>query len=401
MKQILLCMFLAAIMVACRDQGVPPEPPVPPIVSGPPQWAMFHHDSRHTGNVHTPLYDGVGPAGDSVTVSWRVALDLPVWSTPAVGSDGTIYVGTRKGGGRDSGSVYAITKEGSVKWRYSQIGSVLSSPALGDDGSVYVGGSHGLYAFTPSGTLKWKHADPYATVESSPAIGDDGTVYYASDALKAIDPQTGSLKWQVAGGDYINSPSIGTDGTIYYSNRGTITAVTPGGEVKWRYNDSTYGPNVWALTVAHDGTVCFGSDASPYLYMIDSLGHLKAKIQVQGLGGTQCLDEEGFIYVVSSGELTLMYLSPGGELMWQAPLHVTGGQLNVDLNIDGNGIVCVGVSDDPGLVALEAFRKTTLLWQFGSGYPDNGRTMAASPVVANGSVYFGWAYGPPYLYALR
>ena len=59
-------------------------------------------------------------------------------------------------------------------------GEVHSSPAIGDDGTIYVGShDHKVYALNPDGSLKWSHTTG-GEVRSSPAIGGDGTVYVGS-----------------------------------------------------------------------------------------------------------------------------------------------------------------------------------------------------------------------------
>jgi outer membrane protein assembly factor BamB len=57
---------------------------------------------------------------------------------------------------------------------------VKSSPAIGSNGGVYIGSiDHQLYAFTSAGALLWSYAAG-GEVKSSPAIGSDGGVYVAS-----------------------------------------------------------------------------------------------------------------------------------------------------------------------------------------------------------------------------
>jgi outer membrane protein assembly factor BamB len=70
-----------------------------------------------------------------------------VGCSPAIGSDGTVYVGS----GADDKKLYAINgKSGGKLWEFetgkSQRG-VASSPAIGPDGAVYVGSfDNKLYA---------------------------------------------------------------------------------------------------------------------------------------------------------------------------------------------------------------------------------------------------------------
>jgi len=68
-------------------------------------------------------------------------------SSPAIGADGTIYIGTRIGGGAipENGNLLALTDNGAsanptLKWAaFVTGGYVDSSPAIGADGTVYVG----------------------------------------------------------------------------------------------------------------------------------------------------------------------------------------------------------------------------------------------------------------------
>ena len=84
----------------------------------------------------------------------------------------------------DSFGVAALTEEGAVVWGFQTGGDVYSSPALGTDGTVYVGSDDGgVYALSASGSLQWRF-ETGAPVQASPAIGGDGTVYVGSDCMR-------------------------------------------------------------------------------------------------------------------------------------------------------------------------------------------------------------------------
>jgi len=64
-----------------------------------------------------------------------------VRSSPAIGSDGTVYVGSY------DKKLYALNGKTGVKlWEFETGDEVESSPAIGSDGTVYVGGDKKLYA---------------------------------------------------------------------------------------------------------------------------------------------------------------------------------------------------------------------------------------------------------------
>ena len=99
----------------------------------------------------------------------------PVSSTPAIGADGKIYVGSF------DHYIYALSQtDGSLYWRYQTGGAVDSSPNLASDGTLYVGSDDfDMYAIdTTVPKLKWTFRTG-SFVDSSPAIAD-GRVYFGS-----------------------------------------------------------------------------------------------------------------------------------------------------------------------------------------------------------------------------
>jgi len=112
----------------------------------------------------------------SFTEKWAFATGGQIFSSPAVGAEGTIYIGS------SDHNLYAVTDTGAIgiqKWVFATGDAVLSSPAIGADRTIYAGSNDGnLYAVTDNGAnagQKW--ALTLGGVFSSPAIGADGTIY--------------------------------------------------------------------------------------------------------------------------------------------------------------------------------------------------------------------------------
>lgn len=168
-------------------------------------WPMRGHDAQQTGR--SPYNGPSTPAK-----KWEFATDDDVLSSPSIGSDGTIYLGS------EDGKLYAINPaNGSKKWGFATDGYVYS-PTIGSDGTIYVGSADSkLYAVNPAnGSKKWEFTAGF--IVFSPSIGSDGTLYACSydERLYAINPADGSKKWEFAtGGDVGSSPAIDGDGTIY------------------------------------------------------------------------------------------------------------------------------------------------------------------------------------------
>jgi outer membrane protein assembly factor BamB len=73
---------------------------------------------------------------------WEFETGGALSSSPAIGSDGTVYVGS------DDNKLYAINgKSGVKRWEFETGFHVSSSPAIGSDGTLYVGSvDYKLYA---------------------------------------------------------------------------------------------------------------------------------------------------------------------------------------------------------------------------------------------------------------
>lgn len=200
------------------------------------------------GTIYVVSYFGtlyaVNPDGSEKWGSTILPPDLTPFpgSSPAIGADGTIYAGGSVGPGNANGVLYAINPDGTQKWiagpwvgncniAEATFSIVTSTPAIGKDGTVYVGVTArsitgpdcgGLWAISADGFAEWSFTSPNAAsldVISSPAIGKDGTIYFGSAEgnVYALNPD-GSEKWSFTTGDssqIISSPAIGPDGTVY------------------------------------------------------------------------------------------------------------------------------------------------------------------------------------------
>lgn len=107
---------------------------------------------------------------------------------------------------------------------------VFSSPVVGGDGTVYVGSAdRSFYAITPTGKLRWK-VDTDGIIDSSALLDDKGRVYFGSGdgKLRACDAAKGAEEWSFDAtpptktGAFINwfegNVAIAADGTLYVPN---------------------------------------------------------------------------------------------------------------------------------------------------------------------------------------
>ena len=146
-------------------------------------WPCFKHDSRHTG---LSMYVGA----QSNNLKWSRQTDDEIWSSPAIDTDGTIYIGS------NDGKIYALNPDSTLKWTFQTGDKVESSPAIDIEGTIYFGSYDSyVYALDPNGNLKWSYQTG-DKVLASPSIDVDGTIIIGSEdnIVYAFDPN-GSLKW--------------------------------------------------------------------------------------------------------------------------------------------------------------------------------------------------------------
>ena len=323
---------------------------------------------------------------------WPFTVQGFVLSSPAVGPDGTVYVGVRT---RTAGRVLAITSEGSPKWQFVAPDFVDSSPVVAPDGTVYVGCLDGkLYALTAAGVKKWEF-DTQAFVYSSPALGADGTVYFGAgdSALHAVAPN-GIERWKYSTGDWVDSsPAVGSDGTIYFGSWDkSIYAVTAAGAAKWRVG--TGGAVLSSPALGADGTVYIGS-MDQRLYAIAADGTKKWEFFTNGqIETSPAIGADGTIYFNSS-DLNFYALNPDGSERWRRALGTTGISSPA---VRGDGVIIFG-ADDGRVRALNPDGSSK--WTYDTNSSTNTDTaIESSPVVAaDGSVYVGSIDGK--LYALN
>jgi outer membrane protein assembly factor BamB len=343
-------------------------------------------DSGNALSVWSAPHEIVIRPPDTLRV-WRfklIALEGNAFhSSPAIGQNGTIYVGSA------DGCLYAVNPDGSLEWRFLTGDVVRSSPAIGADGTVHVGSYDDyLYALSPDGALGWSYATG-GLIHSSPAIGAGGTVYFGSldRWFYAFNPD-GSLNWRTLAGKAARaSPAVGADSTVYIgSDDGNLYALSPNGTISWEYR--TGGIVNSSPAIGADGTVYCGSDDG-YLYALNPDGTLKWR---HGTGGyvqaSPAVASDGTIYV-GSYDSSFHALNSDGTLRWR---YETGGSVAASPAIAADGTVHFG-SFDRCLYALNP--DGTLKWR----YETDGAIKSSPTIGPDGTVYCTSDDG--HLYALK
>ena len=213
--------------------------------------------------------------GTSYTEEWSMPLHNELIASPAMDQTGNIVAAD------DSGYVTSFSASGSPNWTVNTHDSVgiSSSPAIASDGTIYIGTEAGRLHAIKDGQLLWSYEIPYVppaprtAISSSPIIGLEGHIYFTADdgKLYRIDPTTHLPypEWPkvVSTTPISSTPALAADGVFY-----TIDD----DEKLWAYNGD--GSFRWAIDLIvppakrGGGTPRrFGFDAQPSA-MIDQYG---------------------------------------------------------------------------------------------------------------------------------
>ena len=387
----------------------------------PSSWPMFHQNAQHTGLSPFP-----GPT--LPFLKWTFHTGGAVDSPPAVGN-GRIYVGS------EDGNLYALNPQGVLLWKFQTSSPIRTSPAIGSDGTIYLAGYLGyensqgiLYAINPGGKLKWSVTisplagySSYPTI-SSPTIGPDGTIYVSAMGVfvVAIRPD-GTLKWELAAGALVlDSPAVAPDGTVYVGIDDPdpsglcfqcLEALYPNGTVKW--GALGYDPGYSSPTIGSDGTVYISG------WAINPDGTVKWQT---GTFLSPSIGPDGTIYGSVYG--VLYANNPDGTLQWEFRVPGTsGGSCYVSVQqssaaVGSNGLVYFGSGithfcggkDGNHLLTVEAFLYAvspngTMAWKFDTGsivgvcglLPCEQTFGVSDPAIgSDGTIYVGTSEGNLY-----
>ncbi|HMB31320.1 MAG TPA: PQQ-binding-like beta-propeller repeat protein [Desulfohalobiaceae bacterium] len=278
-------------------------------------------------------------------LDWKVDL-LEINTSPVIGKDGTIYIGTG-GIDEDNNRLYAINpKDRSIEWRYETEHPILTSPAIGSDGTIYVSSQYKLYAISQEGEKKWDYQAGGYIEALSPTIGSDGTIYIGSHDYKlhALEPD-GTLRWTYETGGWVDSPpAIGSDGTIYFgSNDNKLYAINKNGTLKWSFETGCHIAS--SPAIGSDGII-YVTSFDHYLYAVWPDGSLKWRYKTldfidRSIYSSPAIGSDGTIYVGSwAGKLYA--IQPDGSLKWSYPSEEVIGSSPA---IGSDGTIYVGSSD--------------------------------------------------------
>jgi len=373
---------------------------------------VFDRGSLYFGSDDQNVYSVNAETG---VQNWKFSTHGAVDSTPAVDS-GVVVVSSY------DGCIYAIDAvKGALRWKFKTGGErrfeakmlhgnqpanqtfwdpwdmFLSSPVIGQ-GAVFVGSGDGsVYALDQwTGAVRWKFKTG-EVVHSSPAY-DAGTIYVGSwdSYLYALEASTGQEKWRFKTGEdptlhnqvgFQGSPAI-SGGVVYAGCRDAHMYAIDAGSGKEKWNFGTQGSWVVSSPALASGMVLFGTSDSSLFHALDAATG-KPVYQVQDnfyLFSSPAVAGDVVYIGKMNGGLEALDLKSGKQL-WEFQTEASKADRELVLKTDRskNDAMLFRASDYGGVAGVDR------MFNLGS--------VASSPLVVNGKVYFGSTDG--YVYALK
>ncbi|MBM3890209.1 MAG: hypothetical protein FJ388_13935, partial [Verrucomicrobia bacterium] len=352
-----------------------------------PLWPMYRGNAQRTGQ---SAFKGPAP----MRVKWEVGLKREICASPAVGPDGTIYVG--------AGAIFhAITPAGQVSW------------------------SHDFSASGQTARAKRGNAtgDNQAFTSPSPALAPDGTLYQAGGRVNegciiAMDsrPQADSrIKWTFKTGREMRASPLVAHGNFFVGDA-MVTALDLDGKRKWEGGKSEFLGVTSSPALSLDGKTLYVGGFDGRLHALDAATgkerwttgpEKKSAIRLpqwdaQGaqlsgfttagyIADAPAVGPDGTIYF-GSWDGHLYAAAPDGRLRWAMDLkdRVTSAP---SVSADGRVLVC---TYEGTLCAVRVVAgRPAVEWQAAA----NARY--SSPLIsADGKVYVGTLDGKLRAYAL-
>jgi outer membrane protein assembly factor BamB len=392
MRRALIIIFFSILFCAICIEAQPADSP----------WPMFRMDTKHTGisPYNTSHVDG--------TVLWSFETGAGIESSPVIGADGTIYVGSH------DGYLYAINPDGTEKWRFDAgppryderwnvSKSIMATPAIAADGTICVYSSANyLFAVNPNGTEKWRHYLLWGNdFWTSPIIGENGTIYIGSansqstpgfDAgLHAINPN-GTEKWTFLNTCGVTSvPAIGNDGTIFFGgninkqgeqsgNYGVVYALNSNGTKIWEFVTENWMES--SPAIGTDGTIYIGSGREAKMYVLNPDGTEKWRFQAtEGISCVPIVSNDGTVYI-GAWDTNLTAFNQDGTEIWRYKTPEAFEGIISSPAIGSDGTIYVGCN--AGI--FYAFNPDgTVKWTVET----HGGICSSPAIGADGIIYFG------------
>jgi outer membrane protein assembly factor BamB len=344
-------------------------------------WPMRGMCSARTARSGYNLANNTGAIRFQVALATGLSDD--VVTSPVIGSNGLVYVGTENG---KLTAVHAQT--GATVWQTSA-GHVIDSPLIGADGTVFVTTRQEKLSAYDGGTgaLKWtRKIDDIEwdggldRVDFSPVMSSTGDILFAADEDLVAVSTAGVTRWDHDFGlaHPTTGAAVGSDGTIYIGVHRDLVALTPAGNEVWRFRLPNLETARRCPVVGPDHKIYVATDDK--FFAVNPNGTLAwSKSIPSDPHSVPAIDPSGNVWI-GWGETIIGLRSTNGQTLFTIN---AGDEFRSGPAIDSSGLLFVG-NDNDRLYAID-----TTTGQVRWTRATHGSVRVPAAIGSNGRVYFG------------
>ena len=296
-----------------------------------------------------------GKQGQNIYREWTFEAEDNISHTPAVGNDGSVFVGDGKG------NIKALDgKTGDVLWigKTKEDSKVTSLVFAEKSGNLFMGTGKGeVCALDPkTGKKIWAFKGQLESISSILEI-DDKLVVKSSWDICVLDSKTGKKLKEYG----INEKSYTQ--VFFQPIKTPDGMMISGGDSKSVFKvDPSTGKKIWEFdagasvsrsgaAVGKDGTVYFGCGDMKF-YAVDRDGNKKWEFQKPRYGGEYyeifnkpMVGPDNTVYVRSSDHYLYAFDGDTGKEKWKAPTGENETGYSAPVTMDKSGNIVIGGSD--------------------------------------------------------
>jgi outer membrane protein assembly factor BamB len=302
------------------------------------------------GNIYVGDEGGTFYSIEPVTggLRWLFKAKDAIYGAASIAGD-RVYFGSL-----DS-NLYCLDTTGKQRWSRYLADEIYCTPAIGVDGTIYVGTDKGtVAAIAPDGRKKWSY-NTGDDIAGSPTVGPKGHIYITSDSVYCLDTR-GRRRWAFGApeGEYFYASAVVDENELTYvgNNDGFLYCLGPDGRQQWR-SPVPEGDEVRPeVVIGTDSALYFGTDGD---YLCRKTPQGTPTVVYEALDvvvGTAAVSDKGTLYFLPD-DGTLYALAANGRLLWTREVAMGDKQVYYSSSptISPDGVVYVG-SWDGGLYAF-------------------------------------------------
>lgn len=292
--------------------------------------------------------------GATGKVIWSYLFTAPVSNSPAIASNGDLFLG-----GTD-GAFYRLNSLGTQVWKISLSQQIFASPALDNNDNIYIGDAvdKSFFSVYPNGTLRWKYTGVQSFSSTAVVNNQLGRVYVsAHDNCLYVFTLTSHIpfrRFSTITISIISAPVIAPNGNVIVATPGFMFSLAPDlSRPIWNIATNISTDSTPALTPG--GLIYLNSKSSLKIYNATTGSFIKILYHSSdnevNLGGVNspAVAADGTVYLTSGVDIFAIYNETMPIIPTASPVSSPPSAFVVPM------LIVIGASFAAGALAILVF----------------------------------------------